>query len=160
MNLDYQRKVILASQTSSNFVRQHTYSFRGAIEQPVIAPTLLVVQPPNSQVEQSQSQNFRNERNEDQAGDNNLPNDEPEFIEADEVIPEQIVDEQVAEEDEDEREEIRIGEEEYQDLSMHEILGQDPQFFFDAIPRSEIENKIREIVYPRVVILVSLLIRI
>jgi hypothetical protein len=71
-------------------------------------------------------------------------------------IEEVNVDVNADEDDNAEQNEIvRVEEECFEDLSMRDILGQDPDFFFDSLSRSEIEKRVREIVYPNVKIVVS-----
>ncbi len=146
MSDDRQRKILLDIQTSSNFVRTNIYWTPGTTELIISVPAVTI-----------QLDNVSNWPNDDDDNNDDSIN-EDESIEIEKINVDENADNDDDNDDDDNGEQnemIRVEEECFENLSMRDILGQDPDFFFDSLSRSEIEKRVREIVYPIVKILVS-----
>jgi hypothetical protein len=133
------KKILIELQTSSNYERRNLDGTPGTTETIISVPVTTQVNNVNILPIVDDDNN-----------DDTITEDEANEIE------EVNVDVNADEDDNAEQNEIvRVEEECFEDLSMRDILGQDPDFFFDSLSRSEIEKRVREIVYPNVKIVVS-----
>jgi hypothetical protein len=152
MNSGYQRKLILQSQTScSNFVRQPVYYFGSSLVEPRVLS-----------VKSSQNEHQQDASNELLMGDVDdayIEQINREDIASANDLAKAVSEQQQNTEEVEETEEIeeaeRNDQQETQDLTMNEIYGQDPDFFFNSKSRSDLEQCARAVSFPKVVIMVS-----
>jgi hypothetical protein len=157
MNENHQRKIFLSLQSPSNFVRQNIYILPGVTEPIVSVPVttqLSIV--PNDADDDGRIHNDDDNENDfvwnDE--DNAMFNNDEVNVDEEIVVENANIDMVEDDEEGEQNEAIRVEEECFEDLTMRDILGQDPDFFFDASSRSEIEKRVREIVFPKVKIMV------